>query len=155
MKPIIYNKDLREIQKKQQISTDELFLLQFASNKKGCLEKQIQEICHIMFCNKFDGRGFIAVDNGDTAGGNLKPFQRIALYKNKKKMGTKHGFPDVMLIVKNKIVFVEFKRIGTPSQIDIKQDQLDYQKWLTDNGFKAYITNNPLFFRDVILKEFK
>lgn len=150
LNPIIYNKDIKELEKKQSISPDELALLKLG---KQPLEKKIQEACRIIFESQFDYRGFVSIDNGDTAGGKLLDYQRINLYKNKKKTGTKHGFPDTMLIVKNKIAFVEFKRIGAPSQIDIKQDQLDYQKWLQDMGFKAYITNNPIYFKNVILKE--
>lgn len=149
-KPIIYNKDIKELENKATLTTDEMILCRLG---KGCLEKVIQETCHTMFKLKFDPRGFIAIDNGDTAGGNLKDYQRIVLYKNKKKLGTKHGFPDVMLIKEGKIVFVEFKRIGSESQIDIKQDQLDYQEWLKSMGFKSYITNNPVYFNNVILKE--
>lgn len=152
MKPIIYSKDIRELSKKPILSKDELMLVELGEK---VLEKKIQEYCNRIFSSNFDARGFIAIDNGDTAGSKLKPYQRIALYQNKKKTGTKHGFCDVMLIGKNKIIFVEFKRIGTPSQIEVRQDQLDYQEWLKSAGFKSYITNNPIYFKNVILEEFR
>ena len=151
IKPIIYNKDIKGLEKKDTLTTDEMILLRLG---QGCLEKVIQETCHNMFNLKFEQGIFVAIDNGDTAGGKLKPYQRIVLYKNKKKLGTKSGFSDVMLIRKGKVAFVEFKRIGCPSEIDIKPEQLAYQKLLQDMGFKAYITNNPVYFNNVILKEF-
>lgn len=151
IKPIIYNKDIKGLEKKDTLTTDEMILLRLGNS---CLEKVIQETCHNMFNLKFEEGIFVAIDNGDTAGGKLEPYKRIVLYKNKKKLGTKSGFSDVMLIRKGKVAFVEFKRIGCPSQIDIKPEQLDYQKQLQDMGFKAYITNNPVYFNNVILKEF-
>jgi len=151
IKPILYNKDLRVLEKKDTLTTDEMILLRLG---RGCLEKEIQKTCNTIFCAKFDPKGFVAIDNGDTAGGKLLPYQRILLYANKKKLGTKTGFSDVMLIRENKICFVEFKRIGSESQIDIKEEQVDYRNWLESMGFKSYITNNPIFFNKVILSEF-
>jgi len=35
------------------------------------------------------------------------------------------------------------------------EDQLEWFLKMNKMGFKAYITNNPIFFRDVVLKEIR
>mgnify|MGYP003671029812 FL=1 len=71
IKPIIYNKDIKGLEKKDILTTDEMILLRLG---QGCLEKVIQEKCHNMFNLKFEQGIFVAIDNGDTAGGKLKPY---------------------------------------------------------------------------------
>ena len=52
-------------------------------------------------------------------------------------------------------VFCEVKRIGSPSEIHLTKEQLDWFLKLNSMSFDAYITNNPIFFKDVVLKEIK
>ena len=52
-------------------------------------------------------------------------------------------------------VFCEVKRIGAPSEIHLTEEQLDWFLKLNSMGFNAYIINNPIFFRDVVLKQIK
>ena len=111
--------------------------------------------------NKFNELEFVQNDNGDTAGGQLSQGQRIALYKRKKAEGSRKGFPDISMYLYSAklnlrdIVFCEVKRIGTPSEIHLTEEQLDWFLKLNSMGFNAYITNNPIFFKDVVLKEIK
>ena len=45
------------------------------------------------------------------------------------------------------MVLCEFKRIGTTSQIDIKEEQIAFQqKWKKFYNCDGFITNNPLYF---------
>jgi len=111
--------------------------------------------------NKFNELEFVQNDNGDTAGGQLSQGQRIALYKRKKAEGSRKGFPDIsMYFYSAKLnlrdtVFCEVKRIGAPSEIHLTEEQLDWFLKLNSMGFNAYITNNPIFFKDVVLGEIK
>jgi hypothetical protein len=111
--------------------------------------------------NKFNELEFVQNDNGDTAGGQLSQGQRIALYKRKKAEGSRKGFPDIsMYFYSAKLnlrdtVFCEVKRIGAPSEIHLTEEQLDWFLKLNSMGFNAYIINNPIFFRDVVLKQIK
>jgi hypothetical protein len=111
--------------------------------------------------NKFNELEFVQNDNGDTAGGQLSQGQRIALYKRKKSEGSRKGFPDIsMFLYSAKInlrdtVFCEVKRIGAPSEIHLTEEQLNWFLKLNSMGFNVYITNNPIFFKDVVLKEIK
>lgn len=102
---------------------------------------------------------FVQIDNGNSDAGittqdeGLRKlmFRRKAVTKRRKAAeGTVSGFPDCLLLRNGRILFVEFKRIGT---FKISEEQQYWHDWLNANGFKAYITNNPIYFRDVILKE--
>lgn len=153
---LIYNKDIKELESKASLTPNELTLLPL----KNALETKIQELCHNTFKQlSFDlerkyGKKvveFIHVDNGGKMG--------IRQKMKKKAEGVKAGIPDVSLFCGSpcgqysKVILVEFKRIGTPSQIDISEEQQYYYDWFNSIGFKAYITNNPVFFKDVICKE--
>jgi len=155
MKPIIHNKDIKAIAKKaetQSISQDELLLLKL----ENAVETKIQQTCRQMFLQQFRDKGlFVQIDNGNTFAKGVSQAQRMALFRRKEAEGSLAGFSDSMMLLNGKVVFVEFKRIGTPSQINIRPEQQKYCDWLNANGFKAYITNNPIYFRDIILKEFK
>lgn len=97
---------------------------------------------------------FVQNDNGDSAGGNLTQTQRIVLYKRKKAEGSKAGYPDVSIISSGPhIVYCEVKRICAPSEIHLTREQFDWFLKLNRMGFDAYITNDPIFFRDVVLKK--
>lgn len=144
--PLINNKHIKNLELRTDLKTNEILLLRLGQN---CLETKIQQVCHNMFLAKYMDKSaeFVQIDNGGKMGFTQK--------RKKKAEGTKAGFPDVMLIRKNKVAFVEFKRIGTPSQIDVREDQIKYMNWLNNNNYKAYITNNPIYFQEVILKEFE
>ena len=132
-------------------------------NMAGKSESELQQLLHKSFVAtaselKFKypqmEMWFIQNDNGDTAGGQLTQIQRMCLYKRKKAEGSKAGFPDLSLISSGgNIVFCEVKKIGAPSDIHLTEEQFEWFLKLNNMGFKSYITNNPVFFKKVILKE--
>lgn len=151
---LICNKDIP----KNPNTAAELILAIF----RNALETKIQQYCHKEFNAlasevryKYGEKlmEFVQVDNGGKMGVRQK--------MKKKAEGTKDGFPDVQLLLgppkgsdlEPQVIYIEFKRIGVPSQVIVKDNQLMYHSWLNSIGFKAYITNNPIFFRDVILGE--
>ena len=83
----------------------------------------------------------------------------MSLYKRKKAEGSRAGFPDCSMLISDKnkrdVLFCEVKKIGAPSDVRLTEEQLGWFINLNRMGFKCYITNNPIFFRDVILKEIK
>jgi len=152
-KPILTNKDVREIESKTSLSNDDILLLKLGNQR----ETYIQQYCHSIFKGiayelqlkyKANVAQFIQLDNGGSSNSSTR--------KRKAAEGTKSGVPDVALFFGlpdcNKVILVEFKRIGSPSQINISPKQEHYNKWFNSIGFEAYITNNPLYFRDVICK---
>lgn len=152
---LIYNKDLESLLAKGSLSEREWKLVQSVSS--NTLETKIQQRCHQLCLNlafeyeKKLGRKvleFVQIDNGGRMG--------FAQHKKKKAEGTKVGMPDSMIFIEGgKTILVEFKRVGTPSSIKITPEQLNYHHWLNAAGFDAYITNNPLFFEEVILGKVK
>lgn len=152
-KPIIYNNDIRKLESKPDITPFEWELITF----KNALETKIQQYCHNIFNtlaqsleidNKSKFAEFVQVDNG----GRLKVSGKM----RKRAEGTKKGWPDSFLIFGkkdyNKTIFIEFKRIGCSSSVKITPEQQYYHDWLNSIGFDAYITNNPVFFKNVICK---
>lgn len=137
-KPIIYNTDIK--------NALNLTLLQQKPQ-----ETYIQQSCKIIFDrvklemrDKFE-MDFMQIDNGgkQTMGGKFR----------KKAEGTIKGASDVQLWFYckktglSKMVLCEFKRIGTPSQIDIKDEQVAFQeRWKAFYNCEGFITNNPLYF---------
>ena len=137
-KPIIYNTDIK--------NALNLTLLQQRPQ-----ETYIQQSCKIIFDRiKLEMRDkfeidFMQIDNGgkQTMGGKFR----------KKAEGTIKGASDVQLWFCckktniSKMVLCEFKRIGTPSQIDIKDEQVAFQeRWKAFYNCEGFITNNPLYF---------
>lgn len=137
-KPIIYKQEVDEAMN--------LILLQQKQE-----ETYIQQTCKVIFDRiKLQARlefemDFMQIDNGgkQTVGGKYR----------KKAEGTTKGASDVQLLFchkksgKSKMVLCEFKRIGTPSQIHIKKEQIDFQeRWKKYYGWDGFITNNPLYF---------
>lgn len=128
---------------------------------KGLKETQIQQACvrmvksYALTLKKDCKVKFIQIDNG----GKLTDWGRIRKFQE----GTYSNFCDAMIIVskrkQNKIIFVEFKRIASKSGIvgDEKhfESQLKEIEDLQESGFSAYITNNTIFFENVILEEIK
>ena len=124
--------------------------------------KQAQLLdCELKVQNKFNQLEFVQIDNGDTAGGKLTEIQRMVLYKRKKAEGGRKGFSDVMMpfysatLNYHDVVFCEVKKIAAPSGINLREEQLDWFLKLNSMGFKSYITNNPIFFKKVVLEEIK
>lgn len=158
---LLTNKDIPE----NPNNLDEILLYNIASKK----ESEIQQYFHKEFNNfanfvetKTKGLSkliFQQIDNGDSAGGNLTQLQRMKLYKRKKAEGSNSGFLDFMILYySNKLtlhntIFCEVKKIGSPSEIKITDKQLNWFITLNKMGFDSYITNNPIFFRDKILKK--
>lgn len=111
--------------------------------------------------NKLNRVEFVQIDNGDGAAGNLTNNQRMALFSRKKAEGSKKGFSDSMILYHSAkvdyrdVVFCEIKKIDAPSGIHVTEEQLNWFITLNDMGFDAYITNNPIFFRDIVLKNIK
>lgn len=155
---LITDKEVGKLWDKNIQSKDDYFLAQFYK----ALETKVQQACHQLFNDlgfeyeqKFGKKvtEFVQFDNGGRMG--------FAQHKKKKAEGTKAGIPDCGLFLGSpcgqysKLILVEFKRIGSPSQIKISPEQKHYHDWFNSIGFKSYITNNPLFFRDVILGEVK
>jgi hypothetical protein len=158
----LFNKDIP----KEPKTSNELLIYRLSQLKESDMQqyfyKQAVLLQHeLKLLNKFNELEFVQNDNGDTAGGQLSQGQRISLYKRKKAEGSRKGFPDVsMYFYSAKLnlrdtAFCEVKRIGSPSEIHLTKEQLDWFLKLNSMGFDAYITNNPIFFKDVVLGEIK
>ena len=106
--------------------------MEFRLQKQKPQETYIQQTCKVIFDgiklemrDKFE-MDFMQVDNGgkQTQGGKFR----------KKAEGTIKGASDVQLWFhckqtgESKMILCEFKRIGTPSQIDIKEEQVAFQE---------------------------
>ena len=164
-KPIIYNSDIREIEnsKKQSLTPDEAELLLH----KGMSESRIQQACRQIFLSKFYGKAkFIQIDNGNTffdtgeskeerKFNRQKMIRKFAINRKRKKAeGTEEGRKAVMLVGKRKIAFVEFKKVGAPSEIEPDLEQKEIHKFLLECGFPAYFCNNTVYFKKVICEDF-
>ena len=145
-KPIIFNSDIK--------ASNNMWLLPLYNAN----ESKIQQTCKRFFDNfansvqiqnKKKLLEFVHIDNGSKSG--------IRHKIKKKAEGTRAGFPDVMIIAskpdysQRMVMFLEFKRIGTPSMIKIKDNQEEYKNWLSTIGFQSYILNNPVYFEKQIL----
>lgn len=151
---------------KEPKTTDELLIYRLSKLK----ETDVQQYFHkqvilldyeVKRINKLNQIHFVQIDNGDGAAGNLTNNQRMALFSRKKAEGSKKGFSDSMILFEacniqyRDVVFCEIKKIDAPSGIHITEEQLKWFITLNEMGFNAYITNNPIFFRDVVLKKIK
>lgn len=145
IKPLIYNSDIKAIKKKAEsssISVQEASLLKQASWS----ELTLQQACKNLFRHRFKDAKFIQTDNARST-----KLQRMRSGIG----GYEEGATDVYLVGKNKkIAFVEFKRIGTPSQIKPTEKQLEMHEFLKNCGFEAYFCNNLVYFEDVICESF-
>jgi hypothetical protein len=157
---LLFNKDIA----KEPKTTNELLIYRLAQLKESDIQqffyKQTLLLQHeVKQLNRFNEVEFMQNDNGDTAGGQLTQGQRIALYKRKKAEGSRKGFPDISIYTFSAKLnlpmtsFCEVKKIGSPSEIHLTREQIDWFIKLNNMNFDAYITNNPIFFRDVILKK--
>lgn len=159
---LLFNKDIP----KEPKTSDELMLFQFANLKESEIQKyffsQIRNLgIEIMSKNKFNFMEAVKNDNGDAVVSKLTQNQRMAFYARKKAEGFKGGFPDLTIFLFNNkftlrdTMYLELKRIDAPSGIHLTEEQLDWFVKLNNMGYNSYITNNPIFFRDVVLKEIK
>lgn len=159
---LLFNKDIP----KEPKTPDELMLFQFANLKESEIQKyffsQIRNLgIEIMSKNKFNFMEAVKNDNGDAVVSKLTQNQRMAFYARKKAEGFKGGFPDLTIFLFNNkftlrdTMYLELKRIDAPSGIHLTEEQLDWFVKLNNMGYNSYITNNPIFFRDVVLKEIK
>lgn len=159
---LLFNKDIP----KQPNTADELIIYRLAQLKETNIQQHFQkefylEALLLKNLNKFNELEFVQIDNGDGAAGNLTNTQRMALFSRKKAEGSKKGFPDVMIpyysakLNYRDVVYCEVKKIGAPSEIHLTEEQLNWFLKLNRMGFDAYITNNPIFFKNVILKKIK
>lgn len=159
---LLFNKHVPETPN----TADELIIHRLAQLKETDVQqyfhKQVVSLDYeLKQLNKFNKVAFVQIDNGDTAGGQLTQLQRMALYKRKKAEGSKKGFSDSMILFSSAkmkyrdVVFCEIKKIVAPSGIHLTEEQLEWFITLNNMGFNAYITNNPIFFRDVVLKNIK
>lgn len=143
LKSIIYNKDI-------EANAQYAFL-------ENMLETKVQQYCKKLFEwslaeHQIAYAGFFQQNDNGTDSSKAK--NAIMNKMRKKAEGTISGWPDVSLVLQGgTVIYVEFKRIGTPSQIIITDKQKVIHSQLKEMGFKTYITNNPLFFEQVIMKE--
>ena len=159
---LLFNKDIP----KEPKTPDELMLFRFASLKESEIQKyffsQIRNLgIEIISKNKFDFMEAVKNDNGDAVVSKLTENQRNAFYARKKAEGFKGGIPDLTIFLYNSRIclrdtmYLELKRIDAPSGIHLTEEQLDWFVKLNNMGYNSYITNNPIFFRDVVLKEIR
>lgn len=162
IKSLIYKSDIKKIEQKaktQNLTFNELSLVKDSKLS----EQQIQSNCktHIDGLNKelslkkLGKVKFVQIDNG----GKLTRNGRMA----KGRQGTISGFPDVMILCyskkrkENDTIFLEFKRIGTKSQIKIKENQIKQIEELKSMKFFSGFINNSLYFEKCVclsIKEF-
>lgn len=159
---LLFNKNIP----KEPKTPDELMLFRFANLKESEIQKyffsQIRSLgIEIMSKNKLNFMEAVKNDNGDAVVSKLTQNQRMAFYARKKAEGFKGGFPDLTILLFNSrlclrdTMYLELKRIDAPSGIHLTEEQLDWFVKLNNMGYNSYITNNPIFFRDVVLKEIK
>ena len=159
---LLFNKDIP----KEPKTPDELMLFQFSGLKESEIQKyffsQIRNLgIEIMSKNKLNFMEAVKNDNGDAVVSKLTQNQRMAFYARKKAEGFKGGFPDLTILLFNSRIclrdtmYLELKRIDAPSGIHLTEEQLDWFVKLNNMGYNSYITNNPIFFRDVVLKDIR
>ena len=159
---LLFNKDIP----KEPKTPDELLLTKFATLKETDIQqyfyKEIQYLAiEAVKKHKFNYLEAVKNDNGDAVVSKLTHNQRMAFYTRKKAEGFKGGFPDLTIFLYNAFIalrdtmYLEIKKIGAPSEIHLTEQQLEWFIKLNNMGFSCYITNNPIFFRDVILKEIR
>ena len=159
---LLFNKDIP----KEPKTPDELMLFRFAGFKESEIQKyffsQIRNLgIEIISKNKLNFMEAVKNDNGDAVVSKLTQNQRMAFYARKKAEGFKGGFPDLTILLFNSRIclrdtmYLELKRIDAPSGIHLTEEQLDWFVKLNNMGYNSYITNNPIFFRDVVLKEIR
>lgn len=168
IKPIIYNSDIKAIKKKNQslsLTKAEVELLMLGEN---CTETKIQSRIVSIFralqqelsCMwDMTSQNDLIIAQRDNGASSMS--QRI----KKAREGNLSGMCDLDIFLynaktkQNKVMFLECKRIGTPSQIE--GDKLHYERQikcqdrLRNMGFEVYLTNNPVYFEKVICEQIR
>jgi hypothetical protein len=159
---LLFNKDIP----KEPKTADDLLIYQLSQLKESDIQQYFYKQAVLLqyelkLLNKFNELEFVQNDNGDSSAGHLTQVQRIALFKRKKAEGSRKGFPDISMyfyasnINYGDTAFCEVKKIGAPSEIHLTKEQLDWFLKLNSMGFDAYITNNPIFFKNVVLNDIR
>ena len=158
----LFNKDIP----KEPKTPNELLIYRLSQLKESDMQQYFYKQAVLLQCelkqlNKFNELEFVQNDNGDSSAGHLSQIQRMALFKRKKAEGSRKGFPDISIYLYSAklnlrdTVFCEVKKIGAPSEIHLTKEQLDWFLKLNSMSFNAYITNNPIFFKGVVLGNIK
>lgn len=171
IKPLIFDKDIKDLKKKDSLSSQELELVRHA----GLNEHRVQSLAKNYFDSlnqevELKGIGsvfFFQIDNGAnnlTAGAKIRKWQE----------GTRPAMPDTGVLVWNNLKqyhrcwFIEFKRVESENYIKGNQKSKSglktyrhYQKQLAMHdklrkmGAKVYLTNNIPYCREIIGQEIK
>ena len=154
---LISAKDYTAIKKKDNLTGDELQILQQENFKEQQLQmncKKIFDSC-VMRKNCDDGitnsnKILYFFQQNDNGG-----YSRISSKKLKSAQGTISGWPDVTLWKIDqgieKTMLVEFKR---PKETNLSPNQKKVHKQFSDAGKEVYLCNNTVYFEKVICKEF-
>lgn len=154
---LLFNKDIPKTPR----NADELLIYGMAKKSESEMQqffvREFESMAsEVSFRNKNTKFKIYQNDNGDSSGGNLTQIQRIVLYKRKKAEGSKAGIPDLSLVWSGaNMNYCEVKKITAPSGIHLSEDQFKCFLELNEMGFTSYITNNPVFFKKVILEGIK
>lgn len=157
---LLYNKDIP----KEPKTPDDLLLVRFAKLSESDIQKYFYQQIKILAIeasskNKFHYLEAVKNDNGDAIVTRLSENQKRAFYMRKKAEGFKSGFPDLTILSYSALLnlrdttYLEVKKINAPSAISLTEEQLNWFVKLNNAGFDSYITNNPIFFKNVILKQ--
>lgn len=167
LKSLIYSADIRAIHKKaetQSLNRDELTLVKLGEKVsetiiQGSFVRTVKTLKEELSFLWGFAKNDIVVAQRDN--GAASKSQRI----KKGREGTLAAMMDFDIflyndkIKQNKTIFVEAKKIDTPSQVegDKKhyQRQLDCQERFRNMGFSVHLTNNPVYFDKVICEEIR
>ena len=148
IKNLISRKEFTVLRKKNNLTGDELRLLQQEDFKEQKLQMNCKRIFDSFACqnNQFQYY-FQQNDNGG--------YSNIATKKIKSAQGTISGWPDVTLWKFSKgvekSIFIEFKR---PKETTLRPNQQQVHAGLKNAGKAVYLCNNTIYFEKVICKEF-
>ena len=156
-KNLIFNKDLLALEKAtktRHLTYEEMQILKHKNWNENKVEVAITNILRGL-ASDIHHRGIgkirhFKIDNGAnlSAGGKIykwkegvvadEPDKEICVYSKKKNA--------------NLTLKVEIKRVGAPSQLEIRDGQIKTLKEYNEMGYPAFITNNTLYFERVICK---
>ena len=157
---LLFNKDIP----KEPKTPDDLLLVRFAKLSESDIQKYFYQQIKILAIeasskNKLHYLEAVKNDNGDAIVTKLSDTQKKFFYMRKKAEGFKSGFPDLTILSYSATTnlrdttYLEVKKINAPSSIGLTEDQFNWFVKLNNAGFDSYITNNPIFFKNVILKQ--
>lgn len=157
-KPLIYNSDIAELKKKMEVQNLNQLELELLWHD-GWLETKVQSAFKniIETLNReiqYKKLGKIEFRQNDN-GAALSPAGKM----RKHREGTVTGMLDATIYVwserkkSNKTWLVEVKRVGSPAQIKISKEQLGQIELFKNMNYPAYLTNNTVYFKEVVCKE--